>query len=216
MFAIRSQPAASFKVQWQSIAARVIASAVGKIFPTRAVYRVYFGVFTPAARGDSSMAKAAKAKKQTKSGAIRAYMTAHPAAGPTDVSKALKAKGIAVSPAHVSNVRQADKKGKGRRKRGRAWRRTATNAAGREMVNLVQLVEARRFAESVGGVDQAVTLLKAIGRLLAWTGGTNSGLNNRRFAHTPPAALERIFQMRSLVAPLNFLVDELRLGPWSG
>jgi hypothetical protein len=61
------------------------------------------------------MAKA-KAKKQTRSGAIRAYLAAHPSAGPIEVSKALKAKGIAVSPADVSHVQQADKS-EGRSKR---------------------------------------------------------------------------------------------------
>jgi hypothetical protein len=35
------------------------------------------------------------------------------------------------------------------------------------MVILVQLVEARRFAENVGGLDHAVTLLQFLGRLLA-------------------------------------------------
>ncbi len=93
-------------------------------------------------------------------------MAAHPSAGPTEVSKALKAKGIAVSPAHVSNVRQADKKGKGGAKRGRAAARTAKPTNG-ELVNMAHLVEARRFAKSVGGVDQAVTLLQSLGRLLA-------------------------------------------------
>ena len=111
------------------------------------------------------MAKTAKPKQQTKSAAIREYMAAHPSAGPTEVSKALKAKGVAVSPAHVSNVRQSDKKGKRRAKRGGgATKRTAKPTNG-EMVNVAKLVEARRFAASVGGLDEAVALLQTLGRL---------------------------------------------------
>ena len=105
------------------------------------------------------MAKAAK-KKQTKSGAVREYLAKKPNAGPTEVSKALKARGIAVSPAHVSNVKQTTKP-KPAKKRG------PTVVSASDSVSLVQLVEARRFAAQVGGVDAAVGLLQSLGKLLA-------------------------------------------------
>ena len=104
------------------------------------------------------MAKATT-KKQTKSGAVREYLRKNPNAGPTEVSKALKTRGIVVSPAHVSNVKQSSKRKSGM-KRGRK------PAAG-DSISLVQLVEARRFAQNVGGVDAAVGLLQSLGKLLA-------------------------------------------------
>jgi hypothetical protein len=105
------------------------------------------------------VAAASKAKKQTKSGAIRAYAAKHPSAGPTEISKALTKQGIKVSPAHVSNVRSTTAS---KAKRGKRTSKPASDA-----VSLVQLVEARRFAEHVGGVGKAVELLKSLERLLA-------------------------------------------------
>ena len=104
------------------------------------------------------MAKA-KVKKQTKSGAVREYLAKNPAAGPTEVSKALKSRGIAVTPAHVSNVKQTAKR--------KPATKRAAKAVPQDSVSLVQLVEARRFAERVGGVDAAVGLLQSLGKLLA-------------------------------------------------
>jgi len=92
-----------------------------------------------------------KQRKQIKSGAIRAYMAAHPSAGPTEVSKALAAKGIKVSPAHVSNVKKTSSNGH------------PTD----DRVSLSQLVEARRFAKQMGGVAAAADLLQALKKLLA-------------------------------------------------
>ena len=104
------------------------------------------------------MAKATK-KKQTKSGAVREYLAKKPNAGPTEVSKALKARGIPVSSAHVSNVKQTAKRKTGKK--------IVSKPGPGDSVSLVQLVEARRFAEQVGGVDAAVDLLNSLGKLLA-------------------------------------------------
>ena len=111
----------------------------------------------------AKLAKKPRPKKQTKSGAVRAYLAKNPAAGPTEVSKALKKRGIIVSPAHVSNVRQQDKQG-----RQNGLGRSVTRAVeASDSVSLARLVEARRFAESVGGVSPAITLLESLQKVLS-------------------------------------------------
>lgn len=113
-------------------------------------------------------------RANSKSAAIREYITAHPEAGPTAVCAALKAKGVAISPAHVSNVKaamarkakksagSASSNGHARRKPGRPGR---ASSAAVDAVSLSQLVEARNFAAHVGGVDQAVALLQTLAKL---------------------------------------------------
>jgi hypothetical protein len=117
-------------------------------------------------------AKQATSKKTTsKSDAIRAYLDKHPDVGPTAVCTALKHQGIAITPAHVSNVRAAAARkaakaagihfptnGHGSGKRGRK-----PKAA--DAVSLAHLLEARRFAAQVGGVNRAVELLQSLARL---------------------------------------------------
>lgn len=114
--------------------------------------------------------KTAGRRAGTKSSAIREYMKANPEAGPTAITAALKAKGIEITPAHVSNVKAAMLKkqakaaggnGAARRKPGRPSRK----AAGQETVSLGALIEARKFAAQVGGVDSAVTLLQSLAKL---------------------------------------------------
>ena len=107
-------------------------------------------------------------RANSKSAAIRAYLSTHPDAGPTAVCAALKAKGVAISPAHVSNVKATMLKKAGKTggastngvphaKRGRRGRKPAASDA----VSLSQLVEARKFAAQVGGVENAVGLLQS-------------------------------------------------------
>jgi hypothetical protein len=124
------------------------------------------------------MATATKKKRggkraNSKSAAARAYMATHPDAGPTAVSNALKTKGIQISAAHVSNIKAADAR-KGRKtaggaasngvSRGRPGRRGRKPAAG-DAVSLSQLLEARKFAAQVGGVERAVGLLHSLAKL---------------------------------------------------
>lgn len=112
-------------------------------------------------------------RANSKSAAIRAYLSTHPDAGPTAVCAALKAKGIAITPAHVSNVkaalgRKAGKvggaatNGASHAKRGRRGRKPAVSG---DTVSLSQLVEARKFAAQVGGVENAVGLLQTLAKL---------------------------------------------------
>jgi hypothetical protein len=115
--------------------------------------------------------KTRKPRAKSKSGAVRAYLTRKPDAGPTEVANALKKKGINISPAHVSNVKAALRKraegsnGVGRTagandRAGRRGRRASGDA-----VSLGSLLEARRFAERVGGLEKASALLDALTKL---------------------------------------------------
>jgi hypothetical protein len=112
-----------------------------------------------------------KPRAKSKSGAVRAYLKKKPDAGPTEVANALKKKGINISPAHVSNVKAALRKraegssGVARTAgaNGRAGRRGRRSSS--DSVSLGSLLAARRFAESVGGVDCAAELLDALTKL---------------------------------------------------
>jgi hypothetical protein len=113
--------------------------------------------------------KTRRPREDSKSGAVRAYLRRRPDAGPTAISKALKKRGIDISPAHVSNVKAALKKAEGGeaaatgngKRRGRPGR---TSASG-DVLSLASLLEARQFVESVGGVEKANELIGAIAKL---------------------------------------------------
>ncbi|RIK85529.1 MAG: hypothetical protein DCC67_03800 [Planctomycetota bacterium] len=116
--------------------------------------------------------KTRRLRSDSKSGAVRAYLKRKPHAGPTAISRALKKRGIDISPAHVSNVKTALKKAglieggdapaatNGRKRRGRGGK-----ARGGDVVSLANLIEARQFVESVGGVEKANELISALAKL---------------------------------------------------
>lgn len=117
-----------------------------------------------------------KAGGPNKSAAIREYLKTNPKAGPTEVGKELKKKGITVAPALVSNVKAAmlGKKAGGKKKRRgkpgpkpgkRSVGRPAGSGAASDKVSLSSLIDARDFADKVGGVEKAQELLKALGKL---------------------------------------------------
>jgi hypothetical protein len=109
-----------------------------------------------------------KTRKQSKSAAIRTFMAANPAAGPTAVSQALKKKGILVSPAYVSTVKATSKT-----KTAKDARFSNGAEAGHgsptpdRAAYLKQLVITRKYAEQVGGVDSAADLVRALRELVA-------------------------------------------------
>lgn len=114
-----------------------------------------------------------KAGGPNKSAAIREYLKTHPKAGPTEVCKALKkAKNMDLAPALVSNVRAAmeGRKGGKKKRRGAKPGPKAGRPAGRPAASstdkiVSSLIEARAFADKVGGVEQAQALLKALSKL---------------------------------------------------
>ena len=106
------------------------------------------------------MAKKTVSKKKSggvnKSQAIRDYLKSHPNAGPTEVCKELKKKGLTIAPALVSNVKRA-MLGK-KRGAARGGRRGDT-------VSMSALIEASEFVAKVGGIEQAEQILKTLKKL---------------------------------------------------
>jgi len=108
------------------------------------------------------------ARGGSKSDAVRAYLASNPDASPATVAAALKKKGIKISISLASAVKYA-KKGKkagrsmGRRGPGRP--RLAARASGNGSVNLESLVDAKRLAERLGGIDAAREALALLSKL---------------------------------------------------
>ncbi|QDT67349.1 hypothetical protein MalM25_02460 [Planctomycetes bacterium MalM25] len=110
-----------------------------------------------------------KAGGPNKSQAIRDYLKNKPDAGPTEIVKELKKKGMTLTPALVSNVKAAmlGKKPGKKKRRGKPGPKPGSKrvASISDKVSLSSLIEAREFVDKVGGVDQAQALLKALGKL---------------------------------------------------
>ena len=114
-------------------------------------------------------------KKQTvnKSEAVREYARANPAAKPREIAEALTAEGVPVSSHVVSQVLYNAKKKGVMKKRGKKARRAkATAKAPRAAAKtrssgdgMEQLLEAKRLADMVGGVDKAKKLLDNLAKL---------------------------------------------------
>lgn len=103
-------------------------------------------------------------KKTNKSEKIREVIAANPTAGPNAIVELLAGQKIKVTPTLVSNVKsRMGAKPKKPGKRGRKPGRPSTNGNGQ--VNLIELVAAKKFAETVGGVEHATELLGALVKL---------------------------------------------------
>jgi hypothetical protein len=99
-------------------------------------------------------------RSSSKAQAVRDEFAAQGAdARPKDVIAALKAKGIEVAPAQVSNIKAtlSSKKGAKKSKGG------AAHANGE--LSLDSLLEAKKLAERLGGVEVALKALTALSRL---------------------------------------------------
>lgn len=105
------------------------------------------------------MAKKA-ASEVNKSELIRNYKQEHPEAGPSAIVEALGQQGVKVTPAFVSTV-LSNAKRKARRRGGR--RPQAARVAGDGVATLVQ---AKQFAEKLGGIDKARAALDALAKIL--------------------------------------------------
>jgi hypothetical protein len=89
------------------------------------------------------MAKTSKAAK------IREYLAKHPDAKAADVVAALKSQRVKVSAAHVYQLKTAN--GKPRRAKGDKY---------------TALIEAKKLADKLGGVDRAREAVNALAKLL--------------------------------------------------
>ena len=90
-----------------------------------------------------------------KSAAVREYFAEHPKAMPKEVVAALKQKGINVSSPMVSLLKGKLKKGNRRRKAG-------SNG----VPSVESLLEAKKFAVSLGGISQAQEALADLAKLI--------------------------------------------------
>lgn len=95
---------------------------------------------------------------------VRKYLLAHPEAGPKEVVAVLAQQGITITSALVSNV----KYGSGRSKKAANHRTRAATVppveAGSD-IPLDLLIEAKKFADRMGGIAQARAALDALASL---------------------------------------------------
>jgi hypothetical protein len=97
----------------------------------------------------------------SKSEAIRSYKRSHDNAGPTAIAEALSKDGTKVTPAFVSTVLSND------RRRSRRGRRPGVHRGRRSSGDpLESLVQAKRLADRMGGIDKARAALDALARIL--------------------------------------------------
>ena len=125
-----------------------------------------------AAASKKAAPKTAKPRKagDNKSQAIRTYLKANRGEGPTAVATALGKQGVKVTAAYVSTIKLLDK----RKKKGsakKAGKKSGAKAAGRsqarkDTVSMSTLLEAKRLAAQMGGVDKAKTALDALSKLV--------------------------------------------------
>lgn len=106
---------------------------------------------------------------QNKSEAIRNYVQENPDAKPKEIVEALAKLGLEATPAYVSTIKTKMKSGDGgstttssSKGRGRkASTATATsNGNGASQTSVDQLVQARKFVDACGGLEQAQSALK--------------------------------------------------------
>lgn len=101
-----------------------------------------------------------KEGKVNKTQAIKDALEANPDMLPSRIAEALTNSGIKVSAAYVSTTKSAMKKNKGK-KRGRAY----GGAKSGDLVSLPNLIEARKFVDRLGGIDEARLVIDALSKL---------------------------------------------------
>jgi len=105
------------------------------------------------------------AGKVNKSAEIRAFAAANPSMGPTAIAKALREKGIAVSPSFVSAIK--GKKSAKKRSRKPSSRSTAARPTAGASVTIDQLKQAKRFANAMGGIGKAKAAMDGLAQVLS-------------------------------------------------
>lgn len=105
----------------------------------------------------------ARLKRGAKTQAVRDYLAEHPEANPKAVVEGLKAQGLKVKITLVNGIKynKARKAGKRRAPVAHAAaRRTSTRG-----MTIEQLLEVKRFADSLGGADQLRHALETLAQL---------------------------------------------------
>jgi hypothetical protein len=102
----------------------------------------------------------------SKSESVRQYLAANSDATPKQVSDALAKQGIKASPTLVSGVKfHLAKKGKSKKAAKTAAKLPAAAGNGRSL-SLDDLVEAKKLADRLGGLDKAKAALEALAKLV--------------------------------------------------
>jgi hypothetical protein len=94
---------------------------------------------------------------QNRSAAIRAYKEKNPDARPKAIAEGLAKDGIKVSAGYVSTVLSNERRKGGKRRKKRGGGRSGGYA---------DLVQAKRLADAMGGIDKARSALNALARIL--------------------------------------------------
>ena len=107
--------------------------------------------------------KSVKKKGVNKSQAIRDMLRQQPSASPLAVSESLAKQGVKVSPGFVSTVKSKSGAKKKRRRVKKKVGRPARPAG--DTISMSALVQAKRLADQLGGVDKAQDALSALSKL---------------------------------------------------
>jgi hypothetical protein len=105
----------------------------------------------------------ARMKRGARSQAVRDYLQEHPEASPKEIVDGLKARGIKVKVTLVNSIKYKKPSKTGRRHAPSL--RVAARKAGAAEVTVEQLLECKRLADSMGGIDRvrnAVELLEQL------------------------------------------------------
>ena len=107
----------------------------------------------------------AKKRRGNKSQAIRDFLAANPQATPNEIVAGLKQQGITVSPGLASNVKYTSGRRTAKRRgrppgRGRGVRRGSNGA-----LTANDLLEAKKLADQLGGIEQARKALETLQEL---------------------------------------------------
>jgi DNA-binding IscR family transcriptional regulator len=94
---------------------------------------------------------------------IKTMLDADANASPKAISAALAEKGIKTSPAYVSSIKSKLKKSGGAKRTGRRGGRRAMKVG--DEVSISKLVETKRFANKMGGVENLKKVIDALAKL---------------------------------------------------
>ena len=105
----------------------------------------------------------ARYKRGARSQAVRDFLAANPTASPNQVVNGLREQGIKVKVTLVNSIKYK-KPSKGRTRRAPSVRMAARRSS-RNGVTVEQLLEVKRFADSIGGAEQVRQALKTLEQL---------------------------------------------------
>jgi hypothetical protein len=113
---------------------------------------------------DRKTKMAKKRSGKSRSQHVREYLSGKPDATPKEIVAALAARGVKLSVGLASNVKYTSGPGAKRGKRT-VRKRKPRKAAASSGVTIQELVEAKKLADSLGGIDAARSALDALATL---------------------------------------------------